>query len=102
MTQARRTDPATSHDAARAIAPSLGIIQSELLAAIARYPQGLTPDEAEDISGLHHGARRRISELAAQGLIVPTGATRPGRSGRAQRIFVVAPKRSIPASLFPM
>ena len=37
-TLARRTDPAPSHEAARAIAPQLGRLQRETLAAIERWP----------------------------------------------------------------
>jgi hypothetical protein len=93
-TLARRHDPSTSHDAAKSVASTLGRIQAGLMAAFAVNPRGLTPDEAEVVAGLHAGARRRVSELHAQGLIVPTGETRVGRSGRAQRVFIAVDTRS--------
>ncbi len=98
---ARRTDPATSHAAAADIAPKLGRIQAALLDAFRAYPDGLTPDEAEERAGLHVGARRRVSELHNAGLIEPTGDVRPGRAGKAQRVFVLV--RSAPSEfLFPV
>lgn len=100
---ARRSDPSTSHAAASEIAPKLGKIQQQLLLAFHSQAarNGLTPDEAEDVAGLHPGARRRISELHEAGLIEPTGEVRRGRSGKAQRVFVLA-KSSHPDTLFPM
>jgi hypothetical protein len=100
---ARRSDPSTSHAAASEIAPKLGKIQQQLLLAFHSQAarNGLTPDEAEDLAGLEPGARRRISELHDAGLIVPNGEIRLGRSGRSQRVFVLA-EPSHPDTLFPM
>ena len=100
---ARRSDPSTSHAAAADIAPKLGKIQAKLLWAFQSQAacNGLTPDEAEDLASLHPGARRRISELHEAGLIEPTGEVRRGRSGKAQRVFVLV-KPSHPDTLFPM
>ncbi len=97
---ARRTDPATSHMAADDMAPKLAGLQAALLAAFsAAGAYGLTSDEAEAKAHLHAGARRRVSELHAAGLIAPTGGTRLGRAGKAQRVFI-AVVSSIPDSLF--
>ena len=97
---ARRTDPATSHMAADDMAPKLAGLQAALLAAFsAAGVYGLTSDEAEAKAHLHAGARRRVSELHAAGLIAPTGGTRLGRAGKAQRVFI-AVVSSIPDSLF--
>ncbi len=97
---ARRTDPATSHTAADDMAPKLAGLQAALLAAFsAAGAYGLTSDEAEAKAHLHAGARRRVSELHAAGLIAPTGGTRLGRDGKAQRVFI-AVVSSIPDSLF--
>jgi hypothetical protein len=97
---ARRTDPTTSHMAADDMAPKLAGLQAALLAAFkAAGEYGLTSDEAEAAAHLHAGARRRVSELHAAGLITPTGGTRLGRAGKAQRVFI-AVVSSIPDSLF--
>jgi hypothetical protein len=97
---ARRTDPTTSHMAADDMAPKLAGLQAALLAAFsAAGAYGLTSDEAEAKAHLHAGARRRVSELHAAGLIAPTGGTRLGRAGKAQRVFI-AVVSSIPDSLF--
>ena len=97
---ARRTDPTTSHMAAEDMASKLAGLQAALLAAFkAAGAYGLTSDEAEAAAHLHAGARRRVSELHATGLIAPTGATRLGRAGKAQRVFA-AVVSSIPDSLF--
>jgi hypothetical protein len=85
----RRTDPHTSHAAAAEVAPTLGRIQAQMFEAFRNAPNGLTPDEAEIAAGLHVGARRRVSELHNAGLIEPNGDTRPGRAGKAQRVFVI-------------
>lgn len=99
---ARRSDPATSHAAAADIAPKLGKIQQQLLWAFQSEAarNGLTPDEAEELAGLHIGARRRVSELHNAGLIEPTGAVRPGRAGKAQRVFALVRKTEFPPDLF--
>ena len=97
---ARRTDPTTSHMAADDMAPKLAGLQAALLDAFkAAGEYGLTSDEAEAAAHLHAGARRRVSELHAAGLIAPTGGTRLGRAGKAQRVFI-AVVSSIPDSLF--
>ncbi len=97
---ARRSDPATSHMAADDMAPKLAGLQAALLDAFkAAGAYGLTSDEAEAKAHLHAGARRRVSELHAAGLIAPTGGTRLGRAGKAQRVFI-AVVSSIPDSLF--
>ncbi len=97
---ARRTDPATSHMAADDMAPKLAGLQAALLDAFkSAGAYGLTSDEAEAEANLHAGARRRVSELHAAGLIAPTGGTRLGRAGKAQRVFI-AVVSSIPDSLF--
>jgi hypothetical protein len=86
--------------AADDMAPKLAGLQAALLAAFsAAGAYGLTSDEAEAKAHLHAGARRRVSELHAAGLIAPTGGTRLGRAGKAQRVFI-AVVSSIPDSLF--
>ena len=97
---ARRSDPTTSHMAAEDMVSKLAGLQAALLVAFkAAGAYGLTSDEAEAAAHLHAGARRRVSELHAAELIAPTGGTRLGRAGKAQRVFI-AVVSSIPDSLF--
>ena len=98
---ARRTDPKTSQDAAASMRePSKGL-RAELLAAYRSRPAGLTMDEAAAIAGIPTwGASKRISELRAAGLIVDSGETRPGASGRMQTVYRIPEEQSIPTVLF--
>lgn len=82
----RRTDPETSHQAARANRPQRNSQRQRLLGAFANnaavHGDGLTDEEAGDLVGLDHvAATRRLSELRQCGWIAPTGTTRPTRSG---------------------
>lgn len=66
--RASRTDPVTSHEAARAIAASgeLGRQQREVLAAVKRWP-GLTSLELAERMGVDRALTgRRLPELAAE------------------------------------
>lgn len=87
---ARRTDPATSHDAARGIVGSLGRLQAEALAAIRRHPAH-TATELADLAGIRDPRvlNRRISELAADGRIVCVGERACRVTGRRARIWEV-------------
>jgi len=84
-THARRTDPGTSHDAAAQLSQKRTMMR-RLLAAYAIGP--MTADEASHVCGYtpRDGAWKRVSDLAALGLIEDTDVTRPGRSGRAQMV----------------
>ena len=79
---ARRTDPGTSHEAAKT-AP-VAEHQRLIMDALANGPAG-----ASGIAGrcglLPHQVNRRIHELAKAGRIVETGRTVLSSSGRAER-----------------
>lgn len=79
---ARRTDPATSHEAAKT-AP-VAEHQRLIMDALTQGPAG-----ASGIAGrcglLPHQVNRRIHELAKAGRIVETGRTVLSASGRAER-----------------
>jgi hypothetical protein len=86
---ARRTDPQTSHDAARSVDPSgQWAVTLRALAELGeanRFELSLVCElDEQQLS-------RRLSELAEQRRIVLTGATRPGISGRQQRVWRLAP-----------
>ncbi|MEQ8767174.1 MAG: winged helix-turn-helix domain-containing protein [Planctomycetota bacterium] len=86
---ARQTDPATSHEAAAAIRPQLGALQTRVLALIHAHPDRT----ATELAGLAFEAdprrvNRRISELLRDGRAEVSG-TRPcdvtGRSAQTYR-----------------
>jgi hypothetical protein len=90
QTHARTSDPATSKAAAAAVT-SKDTMLVVLEAAYARMwivlHRGMTAEEAATQAGYppQFGAWKRVSDLTRMGVIVPTGVTRPGLSGRAQR-----------------
>jgi predicted ArsR family transcriptional regulator len=79
---ARRTDPGTSHEAAKT-AP-VAEHQRQILDALARGPAGASGIAAR-CGLLPHQVNRRIHELAKGGRIVETGRTVRSSSGRAER-----------------
>ena len=85
---ARTTDPATSKAAAASVDAQPMI---DVLATLyERYSRigfgGMTAEEAADAAGFDPWAvSKRVSDLIRQGIIAPTGRTRPGSSGRQQR-----------------
>jgi hypothetical protein len=98
---ARATDPATSHAAAASMREESKGLRAELLAVYQGRPTGLTMDEAAELAGIPTwAASKRISELRAAGMIVDTGLTRPGRSGRLQAVCRCPDPSPIPESLF--
>lgn len=88
---ARRTDPITSHLAARQLNP--GTMCHELLAIYARYPGGLTDEMAGSLAGIYTGYWKRTADLRRDGLIewVPN-VTRQSLSGRAAGVSVITAK----------
>ncbi|WP_085810712.1 hypothetical protein [Sphingomonas sp. TZW2008] len=83
----------TGRDAAAAMAPKLGRLQRlvrELVAA--RGPQGLTPEEAANMSGQDRvSLQPRFSELKAKGAIVDSGMRRQNPSSRKRAVVWVLP-----------
>jgi hypothetical protein len=94
--RARRTDPATSHEAARKINElQAASIQYRVLKAYARAGRHMTRDEVVEAAGYRPedgvGVQRRVSELLNAGLLQETGSKRPGLSGRDQRVLSITP-----------
>lgn len=80
---ARRTDPETSHAAARSMVEEAGVQRERILERL-RDSQGLTNDEIDAIFGWRTGtASRRVVELVRAGLVERTELTRPTSAGRA-------------------
>lgn len=67
---ARREDPATSHEAAEAIAGRLPTLQQEVLALVIRHPRR-TCSELADLGGYRDPRKvgRRLPELEALGMV---------------------------------
>jgi len=79
---ARRTDPATSHEAAKT-AP-VAEHQRLILYALGQGPAGASGIAARcGLSG--HQVNKRLAELAKAGRIVETGRTVKSASGRGER-----------------
>ena len=79
--QARRSDPQTSHDAARLIKP--GSARHALMQAHNDHRDGLTDEEAALIANLALASEyaTRCSELSREGLLMDTPMARVGSSG---------------------
>lgn len=87
---ARTSDPTTSARAAASIAPRTGTYKRLLFDAIAASGDGLTFEEAARRVGMDPWqASKRVSDLKRDGLIVVVGE-RPGTSGKAQEVCLVA------------
>jgi predicted ArsR family transcriptional regulator len=78
----------TSRDAADSMKPSAPLLRARVLARIRAVPGGITADEAAASLGLSVlSVRPRFSELAADGLIKPTGERRKNASLRAANVW---------------
>jgi hypothetical protein len=84
--QARREDPQTSKDAAALVRP--GSARARLLEAHARFPTGLTDEEAAIQADLELTSEyaTRCSELLRAGLLEDTPMTRTGNAGMARMV----------------
>lgn len=93
---ARRSDPATSHEAAEAIVASTSTIRARVLEIIRSKPEGLTHDGVfEAYVALYGGVREstirtRVSELVDGRLARDTGQRQRTRSGRQAIVWGLA------------
>lgn len=90
--QARRTDPATSHEAAFKIRPGSARARLLMAHAIAQgIREGLTDEEACMAAGLSLRSEyaTRCSELMRAGYLRDTEATRTGASGMSRVVRVI-------------
>ncbi len=79
---------ATSKAAADALQPKLSALQARVLVCFrVAGSYGLTDNELDDFV-LHGTLRPRRCELTAKGLLVDSGITRPGPSGRPMTVWV--------------
>lgn len=84
----RKTDPATSAQAALTMPKAWNTHRARLLAvyALPEAINGLTDEEACRMADLEKGGWKRLSELRQLGLIRATLMTRPGTSGLEQQV----------------
>lgn len=84
----------TGREAAAAIAPKLGRLQRLALDLVsARAAQGITPEEACDLSGEQRvSLQPRFSELREKGQIVDSGRRRQNPSSRKNAVVWVLPQ----------
>lgn len=86
---ARRTDPATSHAAAKSIKHRVSEVRQAVLLYALDRPQGFTDWEMCSHFGNHSATyRTRRSELTDRGEIVPTLERRATPSGRTAVVWV--------------
>ena len=85
----RRKDPQTSHDAAKSVNTSN--MEQIVYEVIAKYPQGCIQDEvlAQLVSYPYSTVTARFRALLDKGYIIDTGLTRPGKSGKKQRVLII-------------
>jgi len=85
----RRKDPQTSKDAAKLVNTTK--MEQVVYEVIASYPQGCIQDEvlAQLMSYPYSTVTARFKALLDKGYIVDTGLTRPGKSGRNQRVLMI-------------
>lgn len=85
----RRKDPKTSQDAAKSVNTSN--MEQIVYEVIAKYPQGCIQDEvlAQLVSYPYSTVTARFRALLDKGYIIDTGLTRPGKSGKKQRVLII-------------
>lgn len=85
----RRNAPPTSQEAAQLV--NTTNMEQIVYEAIADYPQGCIQDEvlAHLSSYPYSTVTARFRALLDKGYIIDTGLTRPGRSGRKQRVLII-------------
>jgi hypothetical protein len=101
----RKSDPGTSHSAARSVSVRSGSQQARLLALYAAPEhaiKGLSSSEAGSLSGLSDNPAccywKRVSELHAKGLIEPTGERRVNAlSGEDQVVYRLTSRGQVEA-----
>ena len=88
---ARRTDPHTSHQAAKAIEGHLPELDGKLYRALYDAGRnGLTSQEITDVTGISRvSVSPRLRPMERRGWIEDSGDTRPGHSNRPGIVWIV-------------
>ena len=86
QTHAHRSDPATSHEAARFMQGMAERHKHIIYTAL--FWRGLTSQEISDSCELdYHQVARRMSDLVADGKVQDSGETRPSPGGRRATVW---------------
>ena len=85
----RRKDPHTSQEAAKSVDTTN--MEQIVYEVISQYPSGCIQDEvlAHLMSYPYSTVTARFRALLDKGYIIDTGLTRPGKSGRKQRVLII-------------
>ena len=85
----RRNDPQTSQEAAKSV--NTTTMEQIVYEVIAQHPNGCIQDEvlAHLMSYPYSTVTARFKALIEKGYIIDTGLTRPGKSGRKQRVLII-------------
>ena len=85
----RRKDPQTSQEAAKMVDTTN--MEQIVYEVIAQFPSGCIQDEvlAPLMSYPYSTVTARFRALLDKGYIIDTGLTRPGKSGRKQRVLII-------------
>lgn len=93
---ARLLDPSTSHEAAIGASKRTVSQKTQLLVAYYLNPEGLTDEEAGQITGLINKPRcgywKRCSELEREGFLIRTLLTRVGAMGNHLMVRTITDK----------
>lgn len=84
---ARRTDPATSHEAAARVHEFSDSQQTAIYGALRNYGPMGAEEIADEVAIPAYAIRKRLAELHQLNRIKPTGDTRRTKSGRSERIW---------------
>ena len=89
----RRNDPQTSQEAAKSV--NTTTMEQIVYDVIAQNPNGCTQDEvlAHLMSYPYSTVTARFKSLIDKGYVEDTGLTRPGKSGRKQRVLKILEKK---------
>ena len=88
----RREAPPTSIAAAKSIMPKLADMEQLVYDVICEFEDGCTQDQVLQMLPHHpySSVTARFRALLDKGYIIDTGETRPGRSGRQQRVIKIS------------
>lgn len=84
---ARRTDPATSHEAAQRVQEFADSQCGKILASLIRKGPQTIDELAGNTDLTSVQIARRLKDLEVKGRAKPNGDERPGRAGRSQRVW---------------
>ena len=87
--RARKTDPVTSHEAAKLITPSLNKIEESIYEALLEVGEmGATSDEIVKMTDIkYRSVTPRLKPMCKKGFVFDSGECRNGDSGRQQIIW---------------